>query len=591
MPNDPLVSVRGERAQFPLLVRAAWRYFVTGRQLHGPGDNATLFHHATVDYRARPYIRLTRRRWERLARRHAALTAPAGLAHTIPWHGVWPLAAYEGTLATAATAYGTVRIRQALVGRSRNRSYIDPAARVLYSLTGQRYDRRLGRQHILATPEWSPGDAVTAVLPNDAPLTSAKEKQLVRALGGRLGIVGARGSWKRDAARVTVEISGTPLPPDQLDIGALMAAVEAAPLERPVVGWGPDGPAHIDYVQDSPHVALSGAAGTGKTTLLRFLLAQRMRHGVGVIFLDAKRWSHRWAHKLPAERSQYWYRVPDMHNALVALGDELQRRINCDEEELGTFRTLDVVVEEINSLIKMLTAYWRGERKRIMNEAKALQKEEMAYDEEDLDPPTLSPAVAALQFAVNMGRELQIHVHVAAQRLEANVFGSNSGAAVRQSFGLKLMAKWDLNLWKMLASGHEYVAWPGGKRGLWGFVQDSEFVIVRVPDMSGQDALAMATGGQDPSGPVLGQQSVATSLANGQERVAKEVADGQKLATILGQLPGQDGPVAITLEGLRTASKRPGFPVAIGQDGVAKLYDVASVIEWREMVLAKQLAK
>jgi hypothetical protein len=354
-----------------------------------------------------------------------------------------------------------------------------------------------------------------------------------------------------------------------------------------VIGWGPNGPAHVDYVQDSPHVALSGAAGTGKTTLLRFLLAQRMRHGVGVIFLDAKRWSHRWAHKLPDDRAQYWYRVPDMHNALVALGEELHRRIECDEEELGSFRTLDVVVEEINSLIKMLTAYWRGERKRIMNEAKALQKEDMAYDEEDLDPPMLSPAVAALQFAVNMGRELQIHIHVAAQRLEANVFGSNSGAAVRQSFQLRLMAKWDLALWKMLAGGHEYVAWPGGKRGLWGFVQDSEFTIVRVPDIDMATALTMATGGQDPSGPVLGQQlarPVATNLA-------KEVEVGQKLATILGQLPGQDGPMAITLEGLRTASKRPGFPAAIGQDGLAKLYDVASVIEWREMVLAKQLAK
>jgi ABC-type cobalamin/Fe3+-siderophores transport system ATPase subunit len=358
-------------------------------------------------------------------------------------------------------------------------------------------------------------------------------------------------------------------------------------LTRPVVGWGPDGPVHIDYEQDSPHVALSGAAGTGKTTLLRFLLAQRMAHGVGVIFLDAKRWSHRWAHKLPDDRAQYWYRVPDMHNALVALGEELQRRIDCDESELGTFRELDVVVEEINSLIKMLTAYWRGERKRIMNEAKALQREDMDYDEADLDPPALSPAVAALQFAVNMGRELQIHVHVAAQRLEANVFGSNSGAAVRQSFQLRFMAKWDLQLWKMLASGHEYVAWPGGRRGLWGFVQDSEFVIVRVPDLAMADALAMATAGQDPSGPVLGQQ-LARPLA---KPVAKEVASGQKLATILGQLPGQDGPMAMSIDGLRKASQRPGFPLAIGQDGVAKLYDVASVIEWREMALAKRLGQ
>jgi hypothetical protein len=922
MPNDPLVSVRGERAQFPLLVRAAWRYFVTGKQLHGPGDNATLFHHATVDYRARPYIRLTRRRWERLVRRHAAITAPAGLLAAAPWEGLWPVAVYEAGLATATTAYGVVRARQALIGRSRNKAYIDPAARALYSLTGQRYDRRLGRQHILATPEWQPGDPIKIMLPNDAPLTAAKEKQLVRALGGRLGIAGAKGSWKRDAAQVTVEISGTPLPPDEIDMDALMRAVEAAPLERPVIGWGPEGPVHIDYVQDSPHVALSGAAGclagesllwdpiaqtgrridelcargerpwvltlagpvraevpflkgvarlyrvtlqdgtsctatadhlfltaagwartdslapgtellsgspagvhrcsgtrasspdgcrqchrlcdpqlpagsmadlasvlpqsgarglgragspqgvpastrarilscppgarpsrqrsgvhlfgepsperapatrgggyhsgsdtpvralawcrplrrsrpgsrpllpstspsrgsartlmaadpaavpaarrspgaggtpsstrgwsrrlrlsarestlrppsgrscsvvpqgphasscthsrsqltpvkdisyvrtdayydlhvpgeehyladgiwshnTGKTTLLRFLLAQRMSHGVGVIFLDAKRWSHRWAHNLPDDRAQYWYRVPDMHNALVALGDELQRRINCDESELGTFRTLDVVVEEINSLIKMLTAYWRGERKRIMNEAKACQKEDMDYDEEDLDPPALSPAVAALQFAVNMGRELQIHIHVAAQRLEANVFGSNSGAAVRQSFGLKLMAKWDLNLWKMLASGHEYVAWPGGKRGLWGFVQDSDFVIVRVPDMAMATCLAMATGGQDPSGPVLGQQRVAAEVGQDSGQKAGQIEGGQRLATILGQLPGQDGPDALSLEGLRSASKRPGFPPAIGRDGVAKLYDVEHVIAWREQALGR----
>ena len=575
--SHDLIRVRGERARIPLPVCVLGRYFVTGKPLHGPGDNASLFHHATADYRARPYERLTRRRWERLARRHAALTVPAAVA-------LWDLhawVAYEAGLTTAATTYGVIRARQARIGRSRNKAYIDPAARVLYSITGQRYDRRLGRQHILATADWQPGDAIKIMLPNDAPLTAAKEKQLVRALGGRLGIVGAKGAWKRDAARVTVEISGTPLPPDEIDMDALMRAVESAPLERPVIGWGPEGAVHIDYVQDSPHVALSGAAGTGKTTLLRFLLAQRMSHGVGVIFLDAKRWSHRWAHNLPDDRAQYWYRVPDMHNALVALGEELQRRINCDESELGTFRTLDVVVEEINSLIKMLTAYWRGERKRIMGEAKACQKEDMDYDEEDLDPPSLSPAVAALQFAVNMGRELQIHIHVAAQRLEANVFGSNSGAAVRQSFGVKLMAKWDLNLWKMLASGHEYVAWPGGKRGLWGFVQDGEFVIVRAPDVAMAACLAMATGGPDPSGPVLGQQR-GHAVANSRVHVdTVAIESGQRLATILGQLPGQDGPDKLTLEGLRSASKRPGFPPAIGQDGLAKLYDVEHVMAWR----------
>lgn len=583
--SHDLIRVRGERARIPLPVRALGRYFVTGKPLWGPGDNASLLHHATADYRAKPRERLTRRRWERLARRHAAITTPAALLAAAPWEGLWPVMAYEAGLTTAATTYGVVRARQALKGRSRNKAYIDPAARALYSITGQRYDRRLGRQHILATADWQPGDAIKIMLPNDVPLTAAKEKQLVRALGGRLGIVGAKGSWKRDAARVAVEISGTPLPPDEIDMDALMRAVEAAPLERPVIGWGPDGPVHIDYVQDSPHVALSGPSGTGKSTLLRFLLAQRMAHGVGVIFLDAKRWSHDWAHDLPGDRAQYWYRVPDMHQALVALGAELDRRINCDKSELGTFRTLDVVVEEINSLIKMLTAYWKGERKRIMNAAKAAQKDDMDYDEADLDPPLLSPAVAALQFGVNMGRELQIHICVAAQRLEANVFGSNSGASVRESFQIKLMARWNLATWKMLAGGHEYVAWPGGKRGLWGFVQDSEFVIVRVPDVAKATCLALASDGQEPSGPVLGQQRVATPV--GQQQGIVAIEGGQRLATILGQLPGQDGPDALSLDGLRKAAQRPGFPPAVGQDGVAKLYDVEHVIHWRREKLGR----
>jgi hypothetical protein len=225
----------------------------------------------------------------------------------------------------------------------------------------------------------------------------------------------------------------------------------------------------------------------------------------------------------------------------------------------------------------MLTAYWRGERRRIISEAKAARDAEMDYDEADLDPPALSPAVAALQFGVNMGRELQIHVHVAAQRLEANVFGSNSGAGVRQSFQIRLMAQWDLALWKMLASGHDYVAWPGGPRGLWGFVQGQKFVIVRVPDLDMDETVQLATSGGTVHGPILGQQP----------RVSSPVIEAAvPLSTILDMLPGQDGPRALSLDGLRTAAKRPGFPERVDYGGRAYLYLPSEVIEWRERGLA-----
>lgn len=592
MHSDPLISVRGDRAKIPLPLRVFGRYFFTGAPLRGPGDNATYFHRATVDYRARPYLTLTGPIWQRLARRHAAFTVPLPLAALAPWYGATPLVAYEGSLALGTSVYVGYRARRALKDRTLNKRYVDPAARVLCSMTSARYVRDAARRLIEVDKGWRPGDPVVLTMPNDAPLTDAKERQLVSAVGGRLGIVGAKGSWNRTGERVRVTIAGTPLPPEVVTLEMLSEAVSAAPLTQPVIGWGPTGPVHIDYVQDSPHVALSGAAGTGKTTLLRFLLAQRMAHGVGVIFLDAKRWSHKWAHRLPQDRAQYWYRVADMHEAMVALGDELHRRIEADEAELETFRTIDVVVEEINSLIKMLTGYWRGERKRIMNATKALQADDMDYDEADLDPPTLSPAVAALQYAVNMGRELRIHVTVAAQRLEANVFGSNSGAAVRQSFGLKLMARWDRALWKMLASGHDYVAWPGGKLGLWGFVQGTDFVIVRVPDISGDQAVHLATSGQVPTGPILGQQDVQPRVRVQADMDTKAITSAVTLAAALDMLPGQDGPAALSISGLRTAAGRPGFPAPLAKpDGQpygrteAKLYDLDELIYWRAGVL------
>src|ERR1044071_6901554 len=126
--SAPLVSWRGEHARIPLPLRALGRYFITGQQLRGPGDNATFLHRATIDYRARPYVTLSGPIWQRLARRHAALTVAALL---LPLAG-WKIAV-AWILATWLVAmWWLCRAAVRALSRGRlNREYVDPAARVL----------------------------------------------------------------------------------------------------------------------------------------------------------------------------------------------------------------------------------------------------------------------------------------------------------------------------------------------------------------------------------------------------------------------------------------------------------------------------
>src|SRR5512138_3341350 len=104
------------------VVRGVWRYLVTGRPIYGKGDNATYFRDATVDYRGGPVERLSRARWRRVARRHAALTVPGGLA-ICDWRAA---AAYAGLAAAAGGAYGTRAFIRYWPQRAVRREFVVP---------------------------------------------------------------------------------------------------------------------------------------------------------------------------------------------------------------------------------------------------------------------------------------------------------------------------------------------------------------------------------------------------------------------------------------------------------------------------------
>lgn len=613
MPNDPLVSVRGERARVPLPLRAAGRYLITGASLRGPGDNATFLHAATVDYRARPYLTLTGPLWQRLARRNGAITvpvlmlswtaadaalAPLGWSLPGPEPQLWHVLTYEGLLLLAAFCWSVVRARRGLRDRKRNAEYVDPAARTLCKILKRRYVKREARRLISIPRGWGQdeGGTVRIFFPDDTVFTKAMRAQIVTNVGAKLGLPNAREEWAENNA--WVELSPPPLPSDDpVTLESLAAALAECPEDEIVCGrLVGNRVMRISLADDSPHLAMSGTTGSGKSVFIRWILRQRLMRGEGVMILDPKRFSHmRWANQFPRERLLYAVTDEELHEAWLAIGDEIARRIALPLDELEHQRRVWIVAEEINAQIKKLTRYWKGVRQGIVRPARALladcekacggSKQEglaMALDQDPdimakLDPPATSPAVVALQESVFMGRELKMHMIVAAQRLEAAVFGGGGGA-VRGSFGGgRFMAKWDKPLWKMLADGIPYMAWPGGKRGIWGVARQDTFEIFRVPWLDESAMSDVLVSGQPVYGPVLGQQGDVPVL---DMSVRTSITAGVSLAAAVGQLPRRTDGSERTLDSLQRASTRPGFPMSVGQEGKAKLYDLAELEAW-----------
>lgn len=561
----------GARRRHPV-ARAMWRYLITGRELHGRGDNATFWHDATTDHRGRPYEKLTRARWRRVARRWSVLLSGAGLSAVYHWYDL-TMVVLTITIPTAlASLLAVWRAHTTRSRRKVRREYLIPAAKVLGTQTSTHVRRRDVERLIEVPPGWRVATEyddgpVRVHLPCVIPLSYQLKERIVTSVSATLGIPNATGTWQESGARPYVDIFPPPSPPPALKFADVRKAVESADVNNPVAGMAAKRAViSVDFLQDSPHLSLSGPSGTGKSVFVKFLLAQRLRHGTGTIVLDYKRWSHRWLHDMPSNRVMYLWRIEDIHNGLVAVGKELMRRIECDASEHDSLRSIDIVAEEINSLTKALTRYWKAERRRVISAAREAKENEMDYDPADLDPPLQSPAIVAMQEGVGMGREMRMHWWAVAQRLSASVFGGNGGD-IRESFQIRFMAKWDRSLWKMLTNGLRYVAPISGPRGIWGCSIGEDFHIFRVPFLTDGEARTLAL-----SGP-----PVSDELWRAGETLNVEPAGTPELWTLREASEKLSG---VTLGALRRASTRQGFPEAITSGSGAARYWADDVMAW-----------
>ncbi|MFI9019161.1 helicase HerA domain-containing protein [Streptomyces griseus] len=251
----------------------------------------------------------------------------------------------------------------------------------------------------------------------------------------KLALQGVTFSWHPEGRKPYVLVKKTRKPPalslfkDPKTRDLVAKAKESAPI----IGFGAGGRiVSVDLDAESPHILVNASTGGGKSVTLRCIACQMLHHGSRVFVLDTKRISHPWARGLPGVT--YCADVADIHDQLIALGIEGRRRtrvaddlgIGADPKDIGP--RLLILLEEVNATMKQLARYWEKIR--------------------ESGDPKASPALDALNEILYMGRQLRMHVLLVAQSATARALG---GPEVREQFSTRILARYSVNAWRMLA--------------------------------------------------------------------------------------------------------------------------------------------
>ncbi|MFF8747142.1 pRL2-11 [Streptomyces californicus] len=289
------------------------------------------------------------------------------------------------------------------------------------------------RRYLHIPQGFSEDDAVIRV---DVPGRLDFSKDLVvDIITTKLALEGVTFSWHLAGRETYVTVKKTRKPPARAAFAEpkVREIVAAAKESAPVIGIGSAGRiVTVDLDAESPHILVNAFTGGGKSVTLRCIACQMLHHGSLVYVLDTKRISHPWAPGLPGVT--YCRDIADIHDQLIALGQEGRRRtrvaddlgIDADPKDIGP--RLLILLEEVNATMKMLARYWEKTR--------------------ESGDPKVSPAIDALNEILYMGRQLRMHVLLVAQSATARALG---GPEVREQFSTRILARYSVNAWRMLA--------------------------------------------------------------------------------------------------------------------------------------------
>ncbi|MFD5518823.1 hypothetical protein [Streptomyces sp. NPDC127066] len=118
--------------------------------------------------------------------------------------------------------------------------------------------------------------------------------------------------------------------------------------------------------------------------------------------------------------------VAGIHDTLVGLASELQRRIDLDGD-LDDVPRLMVVIDRADSTLRQLARYWETFRQK--------------------DDPKTSPAIAALEEALWVGRAARVHV-IFDGRSHTTVLEGTSAA--HEPFATVILSRFTADTWRRL---------------------------------------------------------------------------------------------------------------------------------------------
>jgi hypothetical protein len=256
-----------------------------------------------------------------------------------------------------------------------------------------------------------------------------QRERIRQAVMAKLGTTDLVESWDQVGRVAVVTYTARERPPSSCSLADIAPYLARLAEWEFIAGLTTGGrPVIVSLDDDAPHIACSAGSGAGKSVLAKLLAAQVLARGGRVTILDRKG-SHRWARDLAGVT--YCTTAEAMHHELLRLSaqaDERNAEAMRQPEGWDPGAREFVIFEEMNATVAQLRQWWEDNRPK--------------------GAPKQSPAITAFRNIMFMGRSAKTNLFGVAQLLTANTTG---GPESRENFGVRFLARYTANAWKMLA--------------------------------------------------------------------------------------------------------------------------------------------